>query len=127
MERPYSDPDVFTLLYNLLSVSGLKVDAVMEGTGYSQVVTRHYRTEREVKGFVYSFFDPEGNLAAAHSLRSEGIRGGPPGTQGVGGPGLLEGLQVLRQVHFGGLPGLHGLLPKSNASVKGGRREAIGG
>ncbi|WP_162582697.1 hypothetical protein [Acidianus brierleyi] len=66
MERLYSNPDVFVILYNLLSktVEGLRVDAVIDGTGYSLIISKHYRTERERSGeevkewkdFMYSFF-----------------------------------------------------------------------
>ncbi|WP_248547185.1 hypothetical protein [Metallosphaera sedula] len=53
VERLYSDPDVFAVLYNLLSktVRGLRVDAVMDGTGYSLVVsTTGPRGRRQGRG-----------------------------------------------------------------------------
>ncbi|WP_016730454.1 hypothetical protein [Saccharolobus islandicus] len=85
VERLYSDSDVFVILYNLLSktVGGLKVDAVIDGTSYSLVVTKHYKSEREKSGeemkegkdFVYSFFifDLGSNLIVdyGYSLKSE--------------------------------------------------------
>ncbi|WP_048052758.1 hypothetical protein [Saccharolobus islandicus] len=59
------------------------MDAVIDGTSYSLVVTKHYRSEREKSGeemkegkdFVYSFFifDLGSNLIVAYgySLESE--------------------------------------------------------
>ena len=86
VERLYSDPDVFVLLYNLLSktVKGFKVDAAMDGTGYSLVVSRHYRTERETAGegvkegedFGYSFLiiDLDRNLSGAFGYSPQSAR-----------------------------------------------------
>ncbi|WP_261310086.1 ISNCY family transposase [Saccharolobus shibatae] len=140
VERLYSDPDVFVILYNLLSktVGGLKVDAVMDGTGYSLVVTKHYRSEREKSGegvkegrdFVYSFFifDLGSNLIVAYgySLKSER-------------EAYEMALEVLRDLgvevdslradKYYGKSTLDDfpdsevyLIPKSNATIKGGKR-----
>ncbi|WP_286188993.1 hypothetical protein [Sulfolobus sp. S-194] len=140
VERLYSDPDVFVVLYNLLSqiVEGLSIDAAMDGTGYSVVITRHYRSEREEsgeevkegKGFVYSFFifDLASNLIIAYgySLKSER-------------EAYERALKVLKDlgvhVEFLRADKYYGkstlkefpnttvyLIPKSNASIKGGKR-----
>ncbi|QXJ31906.1 hypothetical protein J5U22_01459 [Saccharolobus shibatae] len=107
----------------------------MDGTGYSLVVTKHYRSEREKSGegvkegkdFVYSFFifDLSSNLIVAYgySLKREAYEMALEALRDLGVEvDSLRADKYYKSTLDNFSDSEVYLIPKSNATIKGGKR-----